>query len=86
MTQPPFPPGIHLVKVPQLHAGTTPIKLINWTTPVGSQVIIGERIAELLIDSVLFHLEADANGTLTKYLVPSGAIVAEGKAIAEIER
>ena len=73
------------MKVPNLHSGGAPIKLMNWTTPVGSQVITGERIAELLIDSVLFHLEADNDGTLKRYLVPSGATVVEDQSIAEIE-
>ena len=73
------------MKVPNLYSEDVPIKLMNWTTPIGSSVIIGERIAELLIDSVLFHLESDGEGILTKYLVPSGAIVEEGQAIAEIK-
>ncbi|MBT5017578.1 MAG: hypothetical protein HON04_02410, partial [Planctomicrobium sp.] len=82
MTQPPFSSDIHLVKVPNLYSEGVPIKLMNWTTPIGSPVIVGERIAELLIDSILFYLESDGEGILSKYLVPSGAIVKEGQAIA----
>lgn len=76
---------MHQVKVPNLYSEGVPIKHMNWTTPIGSSVIAGERIAELLIDSVLFHLESDGEGILTKYLVPSGAIVEEGQAIAELK-
>lgn len=85
MTQDPFLPSVQTVTVPELGAQGEPIWLVNWLVPTGSSVIRGERIAELLVDSVLFHLEADCNGQLLRYCVPTGRQVVTGEVLAEIQ-
>ncbi len=85
MTQDPFPDEIQQVTVPDLGIENRPVSLVNWLVPPDAKVIAGERIAELLVDSTLFHLESEHNGRLKKYLVPSGVVVQTGDFIAEIE-
>lgn len=84
MTQDPFFPDKYLLRVPTLGTGDRPVRLVNWLVSVGAKVISGERVAELLVDSVLFHLESDVNGTLTEFLVPTGREVFEGEPIATL--
>lgn len=84
MTQDPFSSDKYLLRVPPLGTGDRPVRLVNWLVSVGAKVISGERVAELLVDSVLFHLESDVNGTLAEFLVPTGRQVAEGEPIATL--
>ena len=84
MTQDPFSHAVSQVAVPNLGANQRSITLVNWLVATGSFVIAGERIAELLVDSVLFHLESDVDGKLERVLVPTGSQVKVGQAIAEI--
>ncbi len=85
MTQDPFFKELQQVIVPEMGAEKRPVFLANWLVSPGAKVIAGERIAELLVDSVLFLLESEHNGTLKKYLIPSGTQVQTGEAIAEIQ-
>lgn len=84
MTQEPFPRSVQLIRVPDLGAVSKSIQLVNWTVSTGESIIAGERVAELLIDSVLVHLESEVEGILSRYLVASGANVEIGQSIAEV--
>lgn len=84
MTQDPFSQSVSHVVVPKLGVDRQPITLVNWLVSPGSSIIAGERIAELLVDSILFHLESEYDGKLERLLVPTGSQVKAGEAIAEI--
>lgn len=63
---------------------STPILLVNWLVSPGDSLIAGERVAELLIDSCLFHLESEHCGQLAEVFVPRGAKVRVGESIAAV--
>lgn len=72
------------VVVPQLGAGGAEIRFVTWLVPDGSQVIEGERIAELLTQGILFHLDSPAAGTLAELRTVPGNLVNEGDLLARI--
>jgi pyruvate/2-oxoglutarate dehydrogenase complex dihydrolipoamide acyltransferase (E2) component len=84
MTQDPFSQGVSLIVVPDLGVSQQPITLVNWLVSPGSSIIAGERIAELLVDSILFHLESEFDGKLERLLAPTGSQVKAGESIAEV--
>jgi len=73
------------VIVPNLGTGTQPIQLLRWLVSAGDSVIPGERIAELLVENVVFHLDAPCAGTLRGMKSPSVEPIEVGAAIARIE-
>lgn len=70
--------------IPELGTGEKRIQLIHWLIGVNSQVIEGERLAELLVDSVLVYLEAEATGRISQLVVGSGNSVVVGQAVATL--
>lgn len=80
-----IPGEIQRIIVPDLGVGESRIRIVSWLTRPGSQVIRGERVAELLAGSVVFHLEASCDGCVKRLLVGTGANIRAGDAIAEVE-
>ena len=72
------------VHIPDLGTGENPIELVHWLVDEGAQVISGERVAELLADSVLFYLEVEQTGKLSQFHVGAGTRVEIGQAVAVI--
>ncbi|TWT56864.1 branched-chain alpha-keto acid dehydrogenase subunit E2 [Thalassoglobus neptunius] len=72
------------VHIPDLGTGEKPIELVHWLVDEGAQVISGERVAELLADSVLFYLEVEQTGELSQIQVGAGTRVEIGQAVATI--
>ena len=70
--------------VPELSARNQKITLTNWLVAPGAALIEGERVAELLVGSVLFHVESENDGTLVRFLVGNGTELREGQPIAEM--
>ena len=83
--QEPFPARQYDVRVPEYGGGDAAITLVNWLVEPGQNLIAGERIAELLVDSCLIQLESEVNGELTQIQVPSSAKVETGQVIASIK-
>jgi pyruvate/2-oxoglutarate dehydrogenase complex dihydrolipoamide acyltransferase (E2) component len=83
MRQDPFEP-VEVV-VPTLSAEGEAIEFVNWLVPPESEVIEGERIAELLTHGILFHLDAPADGLLTDLRATPGTRVREGEVLARVE-
>ena len=71
--------------VPELGVVNSPIVIVGWLVAPGAELIAGERVAELLADSVLFHMESSVNGRLARILKGTGSCVEVGDAIAEVE-
>lgn len=84
MKQAPFEELIDVV-VPDLGTHGAPIEFVTWLVPVQANVICGERIAELLVRGILFHLEAPVGGTLSMLRVAPGTVVSEGDVLAQIQ-
>ncbi len=76
-SNPPFP-----VVIPNLGTADKPIIFLIWLVDEGAYVIPGERIAEILVDSVLFHLESPQEGHIQKLCVKPDAIVRQGEQVA----
>ncbi|MCA8998606.1 MAG: lipoyl domain-containing protein [Planctomycetaceae bacterium] len=75
---------VYPLQIPDL--GTVqPIRLVNWLVRSGAQVIPGERLAELLTDGVVFHLESPVAGKFKSPRATPGQIVAPGDRVAMIE-
>jgi pyruvate dehydrogenase E2 component (dihydrolipoamide acetyltransferase) len=71
------------IRVPELE-GATEITLGSWLKGTGDRVAIGEPIAEALTDKVNAEIESPVAGVIEELLVPEGAEVASGQAIARI--
>ncbi len=72
------------VLIPELGVEDATITFLMWMVPNGAQVIPGERIAELLMQGVVFTLDADAEGTLIERPGLTGETVTVGQSIGEI--
>ena len=57
------------VVVPELDAPKSPVQLVQWLVDPGTPVQQGDRIAELLVAGVVFHLAAPADGILSSTAV-----------------
>ena len=56
--------------------------VVRWLAEEGSEVSLGEAIAEIETDKAVVEFESTTAGILRKILVPEGSTVAVGKAIA----
>ena len=72
------------LRVPWL-GSEKPITFVTWLVPNGSFVIPGERVAEVLSDGVLFHIEATQGGFLMAQEVRSGMLIIGGQKLATIQ-
>jgi len=61
------------------------VTLVRWLKRVGDEVQAGEAVAEVEADKAVFVIEAPAAGRLAEELIPEGARVRPGEAIARLE-
>lgn len=78
-------PGGTAIELPDLGVGDAPVRFVQWVVEVGAEVIVGERIAEVLADGVLFHVAAPASGVLTAIEVSRDAPLQAGDVLGRIE-
>lgn len=62
-----------------------PVTLSLWLVDEGSEVVAGESVVELLLDGVIFDLEASANGRLARISSQPRERVHSGQTIAWID-
>jgi pyruvate/2-oxoglutarate dehydrogenase complex dihydrolipoamide acyltransferase (E2) component len=62
-----------------------PVTLSLWLVDEGSEVVAGESVAELLLDGVIFDLEASADGRLARICSHARERVHSGQTIAWID-
>lgn len=79
-------PLLVTVVVPELDAGDEPVQLVQWLVDPGAPVHTGDRIAELLVAGVVFHLASPADGVLIRRFKSAHSRVATGEVLACIER
>jgi 2-oxoglutarate dehydrogenase E2 component (dihydrolipoamide succinyltransferase) len=70
--------------VPELNLDRQPVMLSCWLTPIGTPVVAGDRVVELISGEVTVDLPAPASGTLTQRMVKAGQQVEEGQILAVI--
>ncbi len=72
------------IELPDLGVGDAPVRLVQWLVEAGAEVIEGERVAEVLADGVLFHVEAPASGTLIEINTSAGRMIGDSARIGVI--
>lgn len=75
-------PAIRLT-VPDLGLSGVPVALSLWLVPEGSEVIEGDRVAELVAGGVTIDLEAPVSGRFARALVDEDESVMPGAILAE---
>ena len=70
-----------LIRMPEVAAGATEIVLSKWLVAPGSQVNVGDIIAEMETEKAVVDYAADTAGTVHKVLVADGASVDVGSPI-----
>lgn len=74
----------HLLRVPEIAAGTTEAVLAAWPVPENSPYSATDVIATVETAKAVIDIEAEENGVILRRLVPEGADVAVGQPIALI--
>jgi pyruvate/2-oxoglutarate dehydrogenase complex dihydrolipoamide acyltransferase (E2) component len=75
----------HELIVPELGLREGELVLSLWLVPRGSEVTAGDRLVEVLADSVTVDLPAPASGILIKTLVAEDEPIAVGQTLGIIE-
>ena len=73
------------IELPDLDVGDAPVRLVQWLIDVGTEVIEGEHVAEVLADGVLFHVAAPATGTLIEINTFAGRMIGDSARIGVID-
>ena len=71
--------------VPEFGLGCRPVTVSVWLVPPGANVLVGDRVLELVAGGVTIDLEAPVSGRLTAQLVDEDDVVVAGATVAEIE-
>ncbi|WP_437191256.1 hypothetical protein [Planctomicrobium sp. SH527] len=85
MNQDPFSANVVSLALPDLGTGDLPIRFLTWLVPVDSQVITGERIAEILVDGIVFCVESDHDGVLITQSAHPGIILKPNAVIGRVQ-
>lgn len=73
----------HEIRVPRLELRGK-LRLGTWLTRLGEDVMLGERIVEIVASDVLVDLESPADGTLVEQKVNDDELVKEGQLLGII--
>jgi 2-oxoglutarate dehydrogenase E2 component (dihydrolipoamide succinyltransferase) len=77
--------SITQVQVPQLSESVAEATLLTWKKKAGDTVQADETLVEIETDKVVLEVPAPSAGVITELLVPNGATVIAGQAIARID-
>lgn len=61
--------------LPDLGAGDQPIRLAQWLVESGDTVVQGDRVAEVLVGGVLFHVASPADGVVQRTIELEGMLL-----------
>ncbi len=73
------------IVLPDLGASGQPIRLAQWLIESGDGVIEGDRVAEVLVGGMLFHVSAPADGVVTRLIDTEGALLTPATTLGFIE-
>lgn len=73
------------IVLPELGAGGEMIRLSGWLVEPGDTVVVGDRVAEVLVRGITFDVAAPETGVLTAIRTPLDAVVAPGDVLGWIE-
>lgn len=60
------------IVLPDLSAGDEQIRLVQWLVDTGDHVLEGDRVVEILVGGVLFHVAAPAEGVVQRTIESEG--------------
>jgi pyruvate/2-oxoglutarate dehydrogenase complex dihydrolipoamide acyltransferase (E2) component len=80
-----MPSERHVLRLPDLGLGQTPIVASLWLVRRGSAVIEGDRLLEVLAGEVTVDLSAPASGILSELLVADDDLLTFDQPLAVIE-
>lgn len=75
----------HPLVVPDLGLGDMSIAISVWLVPRGATVMEGDRLVEVLADSVTVDLPSPANGILVETLAAEDDLVVPGQVLGYVE-
>lgn len=78
MSSSPHSEPLSPVVVPKLDSPSRPVQLVQWLVDPGTALHAGDRIAELLVSGVVFHLAAPVDGVLLRVATQSHSAVRIG--------
>jgi pyruvate/2-oxoglutarate dehydrogenase complex dihydrolipoamide acyltransferase (E2) component len=73
------------VVVPKLDHPSRRVQLVQWLVDPGTAIHAGDRIAELLVAGVVFHLAAPVDGVLSRVAVRAHTPVRTGEILCWID-
>ncbi|WP_197443497.1 lipoyl domain-containing protein [Maioricimonas rarisocia] len=73
------------VDLPDLGAGDVPVRLVQWLVEPGAPLAVGERMAEVVVGGVLFHVESQISGMILEHLVERDALLSAGQPLCVVE-
>ena len=71
-----------IIRMPEVAANATHATLVSWSKKEGDKLVSGESIADVETEKAVIELNIEAEGTVARLLVKSGAEVAVGTPIA----
>jgi pyruvate/2-oxoglutarate dehydrogenase complex dihydrolipoamide acyltransferase (E2) component len=77
--------SLHELTLPDLGFGDQPVTAGVWLVPLGSRVIEGDQILEVLAGESTVDLAAPASGVLVETLVAEGEQIEVGQVLGLIE-
>lgn len=80
-----MPDQQHVLRVPELGLGQTPLVASLWLVRRGSEVTAGDRVLEVLAGDVTVDLSSPASGILRELLVADDQPIVVAQALAIIE-
>lgn len=75
----------HVLRLPDLGLGETPLVASLWLVRRGSEVSAGDRVLEVLAGDVTVDLSSPASGVLREVLVQDEQLIMVGEPLAIIE-
>lgn len=75
----------HVLRLPDLGLGETPLVASLWLVRRGSEVAAGDRVLEVLAGDVTVDLSSPASGVLREVLVQDEQSIMVGEPLAIIE-
>lgn len=85
MSSRPAEPRRAAIRVPDLDSGPQPLLLVQWLVDPGTEVLEGDRVAEVLVSGILFQVASPVAGRLARFEKGQRATVMSGEVIGWIE-
>ena len=73
------------ITVPDVGAGEQTVRFLQWLVDVGSPVHRGDRVAEVLVTGIVFHVPAPVDGVLAEIETSARTSLSTGDVLGWIE-